>query len=71
MTAVRSRIGPDLIERFEDLDDDPENDDEWFCTYCGGDGVMDNDDPVFYGHDDPLPCSACDGTGLRERQTIF
>lgn len=47
-------------------------DDEWDCTWCGGEGYMDNDDPLWYGFDvDYVTCSACRGTGLRKHQTIF
>lgn len=51
--------------------DDP--DEEWACTFCGGDGVGEVDDPMWddcdeYGFGD---CSACGGTGLRKHQTVF
>jgi DnaJ-class molecular chaperone len=65
---MNTRIGPDLREipvEEEDFDD------EWACTWCGGDGTMENDDPVFYGHNRDVPCSACGGTGERKNQTIF
>lgn len=64
---MNTRIGPDLREI--ELDDEYEED--WECTFCGGDGSMENDDPVFYGHNRDVPCSACGGTGKREHQTIF
>lgn len=54
-----------------DPDEEPEYDEEWACTWCGGDGTMENDDPVFYGHNRDIKCSACGGTGLREYQTVF
>ena len=47
-----------------DQDDDP-------CTWCGGEGVQENDDPLWYGDKDEIPCRCCDGTGLRSHQTIF
>lgn len=68
MTSIRQVIGPDLIERWED---DVIDDDDWACTFCGGDGTMENDDQVFYGHNRDIPCSACGGTGERKHQTIF
>lgn len=47
-------------------------DDELDCTWCGGEGIQENDDPLWYGFDrDWIPCQCCDGTGLRSRQTIF
>ena len=63
-----TRIGPDLREI--EIDDE-EYDEEWVCTLCGGDGTMENDDPVFYGHNRDVKCSACGGTGERKNQTIF
>jgi DnaJ-class molecular chaperone len=52
---------------------DYEEDKEWACTWCGGDGVQDNDDPLWYGFDTAwwIPCEYCGGTGLRKHQTIF
>ena len=48
------------------------DDDELECTWCGGDGVQENDDPLWYGFDtDWIPCECCGGTGLRSHQTIF
>lgn len=33
---------------------------------------MENDDPLWYGFDvDYVPCTACNGTGLRNHQTVF
>lgn len=55
--------------RCDDFDDDP---DDLDCTFCGGDGIEENDDPLWYGFDrDWIPCRACDGTGSRKHQTIF
>lgn len=55
-----------------DYDDANELDDEHLpCTWCAGDGTMENDDPLWYGHDRDVSCSACGGTGLRKHQTIF
>jgi len=51
---------------------DDEYDDEWYCTWCGGDGMQENDDPLWYGSDaDFISCECCNGTGLRKHQTIF
>lgn len=47
-------------------------DDELDCTWCGGEGIQDNDDPLWHGFDkDWIPCECCAGTGLRKHQTIF
>ena len=67
MNSPQSRIGPDLMEVWED----DEGCDEWECTMCGGSGEQENDDPVFYGHNRDVPCSACGGTGEGRHQTIF
>lgn len=48
------------------------DDDELECTLCGGEGIEDNDDPLWYGFDkDWIDCRACAGTGKRKHQTIF
>jgi len=46
---------------------------EWYCTWCGGDGTTDDLDPLeddcdMYGYG---RCTACNGTGLRKHQTVF
>jgi DnaJ-class molecular chaperone len=47
-------------------------DDELDCTWCGGEGEEENDDPFWYGFDvEFIPCGACNGTGLRKHQTVF
>lgn len=59
-------------ELFGDWEDDYYEDDDAPCSWCGGDGFQDNDDPLWYGFDvDYIPCQCCDGTGLRSHQTIF
>lgn len=51
---------------------DFEYDDELDCTWCGGEGIEENDDPLWWGFDRAwIPCQACNGTGKREHQTIF
>jgi DnaJ-class molecular chaperone len=46
--------------------------DELDCTWCGGEGIQENDDPLWHGFDvDYIPCQCCNGTGLRRYQTIF
>lgn len=55
-----------------DLDDCSvwEEADDLDCTFCGGEGWQDSDDPLWDGADE-VPCAACAGTGLRKHQTIF
>lgn len=49
-----------------------DDDDELECTWCGGEGIQDNDDPLWHGFDrDWIPCECCNGTGLRKYQTVF
>lgn len=65
---MNTRIGPDLREIEVE-----EPNEEWECTFCGGDGYAEVDDPLWddcdeYGWGD---CSACGGTGLRKHQTVF
>lgn len=59
-------------DEIEEADDDwlDEFGDELDCTWCGGDGWQENDDPLWYDGD-IIPCQACDGTGLRKHQTVF
>lgn len=53
-------------------DEDFKDGDDLECTWCGGEGTQENDDPLWYGFDvDFVPCECCDGTGLRKHQTIF
>jgi DnaJ-class molecular chaperone len=48
------------------------DDDQEPCSWCGGEGVQENDDPLWWGFDrDWIPCECCGGTGLRSHQTIF
>jgi len=41
-----------------------DDDDTHDCTWCGGEGWQESDDPLWDGTDE-VPCSACGGTGLR------
>lgn len=52
---------------------DPEDDDEMFCTRCAGSGYHDADDPINDDVDEfgQVECDYCNGTGLREHQSIF
>ncbi len=58
---------PTVEEADESWDD---YDDEWECTWCNGDALVEGKDPGWdYG--EIVPCDACNGTGLRKHQTIF
>ena len=55
----------------DQIDYEDDDDLETFCTWCGGDGTQENDDPLWYGDVDYVPCECCNGTGLRKHQVIF
>lgn len=57
---------PDEIEEDEDCWDP----DELECTMCGGEGIEENDDPLWYPGD-WITCRACGGSGKRSDQTLF
>lgn len=62
---TRTTIEPDepcYSEEYEDEDLD--------CTWCGGEGMEENPDPLWYDGD-YIPCTACAGTGKRSHQTVF
>lgn len=55
--------------------DDEFDDDGEACTWCGGGGVQECDDPIqctrrHFG-DEMEPCSACRGSGLAKDQVIW
>jgi hypothetical protein len=51
------------------LDDD---DRELECTHCGGEGTCeDGSDPLVTCPEEPHPCHACNGSGLRRDQRIW
>lgn len=57
----------------DDHPDDYDDDDDFGCTRCGGEGFDQVDDPLWdrcdeYGYG---PCCACHGTGLRRHQWVF
>jgi DnaJ-class molecular chaperone len=63
-----------MSEHYDEYDYEAEydDDDELQCTWCGGEGIQENDDPLWYGFDkDFIPCQCCNGTGLRKHQTVF
>lgn len=51
-------------------DDHPEWPDDNDCTYCGGEGWQESDDPLWDGADE-VPCRACGGSGERRHQSVF
>lgn len=56
-----------------DFDDEYEYETEWECTWCGGEGYAEVNDPINDDCDEfgYGPCGPCGGTGLRKHQTIF
>lgn len=47
---------------------DPEEEKE--CVVCGGEGLIDNPDPLWYGFDIKIiPCTSCRGSGLAKDMT--
>lgn len=49
-------------------------DDEMDCTWCCGEGLTECDDPIQCTrphYEGWCECSACYGTGLRSKQTVF
>lgn len=65
---------PGAFEGEQDLDDGwDEDDDDFSCTRCGGEGFDQVDDP-FWDECDEFgwgPCCACHGTGQRRHQWVF
>lgn len=41
------------------------------CTVCGGDGEVENDDPIQRGPSEFLKCYSCNGTGKRKDMTVW
>ena len=65
--TVRLNDGFDDDDYYED-----EGDDEYECVICGGDGYIENPDPMWYGFDvAEIPCDSCGGSGLRKDQTYW
>ena len=58
---VRSNDGLSLNDDFEY---EPE------CLVCGGEGFIDNPDPLWYGFDvKEIRCTSCGGSGLAKDMT--
>jgi hypothetical protein len=64
---------PHPFQQEGDPFDDWDEDDDYACTHCGGEGFGQVDDPLWDYCDEfgEGECPACDGTGLRSRQTVF
>jgi hypothetical protein len=58
-------------------DDDGFDDEDLDCTWCGGDGLTECDDPLgcpgphIGGWGGYCECRPCSGTGLRSKQTVW
>lgn len=47
-----------------------EPDDDTECLVCGGEGFIDNPDPLWYGFDvKTIRCTSCNGSGLAKDMT--
>lgn len=55
----------------EDLDYDYADPDELTCSWCCGDGLVENDDPIQRGPDEFLKCPSCGGSGKRKDMTLW
>jgi hypothetical protein len=61
----------------DDRDDLPEDDYEFEdpdlfpCLICGGDGEVENDDPIQRGSSAYLKCYSCNGSGKRKDMTVW
>lgn len=54
-----------------DEHDDDYEDEDGYCFWCGGDGMVETDDPLWDGFGAWVPCSSCGGTGKAEDMTIW
>lgn len=67
-------VAPWIPSPFEQFDDDwDEEDDDFGCTHCGGEGFREVDD-IWWDDCDEFgwgPCTSCSATGLRSRQWVF
>ena len=54
---------PDGDDYYDDID-------SLDCTYCGGDGDVENDDPLWYDGD-YRTCPSCNGSGKRKDMTLW
>lgn len=71
-TVPRPLSCPPRFATCEDDEDeyDPDDPRPWACSWCGGRGEQENDDPLRYDGD-TIPCVACNGTGQRHHQWLF
>ena len=49
--------------------DDVDEDDR--CFWCGGDGSVETDDPLWDGFGAWVPCPSCGGSGAAKDMTIW
>ncbi len=55
------------LEDPEDYYDDAENE----CLVCGGEGMVETNDPLWDGFGAVIPCSSCGGSGLKKDMTWY
>lgn len=55
------------------FDDEWDDEGDYACTHCGGEGYREVDDPLWDDCDEfgYGPCGSCEGTGLRSKQWVF
>ena len=58
-----------------DRDEDDYSEDDYdpdsACLICGGDGMVENDDPIQRGSAEFLRCYSCNGSGKKKDMTIW
>jgi DnaJ-class molecular chaperone len=60
----------DFDADYDRYDDEFNGIDEQKCLVCGGGGMIDNDDPLWYGFDVyEITCTSCGGSGLAKDMT--
>jgi DnaJ-class molecular chaperone len=67
MSRNEGRVYPIMYGHWAACDDGYDELDE--CLVCGGTGYMDNDDPMWNGFVDEIPCNSCGGSGLKNDMT--
>lgn len=56
----------------EEWDDEDYEDPELrACLICGGEGFVENDDPIQRGPEEFLKCYSCGGSGKRKDMTVW
>lgn len=63
------------LSDYDDRDEDHYSEDDFdpdaACLICGGDGLVDNDDPIQRGPEEFLKCFSCNGSGKKKDMTVW